>query len=296
MNMKELRHFCAVASELNFRRAAEQLHIAQPALSVSIARFEERMGVALFVRGRRGVMLTEAGKVLLPEAVQILRRSERLRSLAAEADSGDVGILRLAFVGSAPYRLLPRALPRLQRSHPGILLELYEATTDRIVEGLHSRKFDLGVVRYPMDAFPGLKMEVVDEDGYCVALPSGHPLAVREELSLRELADEPLLVPPREHSPALRAMMLQAFQAQGIMPRIANHQATQPATVLALVEMGAGIALVPSPLVSRVGYRVVFLPLAPDSRFDSGLALLSDPTYRTAHADHFRQALRNGAT
>lgn len=98
---------------MNFRRAAEHLHIAQPALSVSIAQLEERLGAALFVRGRRGVTLTEAGKRLLPEAVQILRRAEGLRSLASEAAAGDVGTLRLAFVGTALYRLLPQALPRL---------------------------------------------------------------------------------------------------------------------------------------------------------------------------------------
>lgn len=292
VNLKSLRHFCVVATELNLRRAAEQLHIAQPALSVSIAQLESRLGARLFVRGRRGVTLTEAGALLLPEAMQILRHAERLPFLARDAASGDVGTLRLAFVGSAPYRLLPQALPQLQRAHPGVHVELYEATTDRIVEGLHNRTFDLGIVRYPLDAFPGLELELVDEDGFCVALPHDHALVAAGEISLRDLADEPLLLPPREHSPPLRALMLEGFQAQGIMPRIANHMATQTATVLALVEMGAGIALVPQSIVGRVGYRVAFRPLAPGSRFRTGLALLSSPDHHTTLADHFRRAIR----
>ncbi|MFJ0543253.1 LysR family substrate-binding domain-containing protein, partial [Bordetella bronchiseptica] len=171
-------------------------------------------------------------------------------------------------------------------------VELYEATTDRIVEGLHNRTFDLGIVRYPLDAFPGLELELVDEDGFCVALPHDHALVAAGEISLRDLADEPLLLPPREHSPPLRALMLEGFQAQGIMPRIANHMATQTATVLALVEMGAGIALVPQSIVGRVGYRVAFRPLAPGSRFRTGLALLSSPDHHTTLADHFRRAIR----
>ncbi|CFW11821.1 LysR family transcriptional regulator [Bordetella pertussis] len=100
------------------------------------------------------------------------------------------------------------------------------------------------------------------------------------------------MLPPREHSPPLRALMLEGFQAQGIMPRIANHMATQTATVLALVEMGAGIALVPQSIVGRVGYRVAFRPLAPGSRFRTGLALLSSPDHHTTLADHFRRAIR----
>lgn len=147
-------------------------------------------------------------------------------------------------------------------------------------------------MRYPLDAFPGLELELVDEDGFCVALPHDHALVAAGEISLRDLADEPLLLPPREHSPPLRALMLEGFQAQGIMPRIANHMATQTATVLALVEMGAGIALVPQSIVGRVGYRVAFRPLAPGSRFRTGLALLSSPDHHTTLADHFRRAIR----
>lgn len=292
MNHKALRHFSVVATELNFRRAAEQLHIAQPALSVSIARLEEQLGAELFVRGRRGVALTEAGKLLLPEAVQILRRTEGLQSLVRKAGAGDAGTLRLAFVGTAAYRLVPQALNHLQRSHPDIEVELYESITERIVEGLRNRSLDLGVVRYPLEQFSGLELEIVDEDGYCVALPIGHPLAGRKALSLAALANEPLLVPPKEHSPALRNLMLQGFQARGIMPRVSRHQATQMATVLAMVEIGSGIALVPQCIVGRVAHRVVFRPLEKNSQFRTGLALLFDPEHLSPLAGHFRQAAR----
>lgn len=292
MSPKALRHFCMVATELNFRRAAEQLHIAQPALSVSIARLEEQLGAELFVRGRRGVVLTEAGRLLLPEAVQILRRTEGLQSLVRKAGAGDAGTLRLAFVGTAAYRLVPQALTRLQRSHPDIEVELYESITERIVEGLRNRSLDLGVVRYPLEQYSGLELEIVDEDGYCVALPVGHPLAARKTLSLAALANEPLLVPPKEHSPALRNLMLQGFQARGIMPRASRYQATQMATVLAMVEIGSGIALVPQCIVGRVAHRVVFRQLEKNSRFRTGLALLFDPEHLSPLAGHFRRAAR----
>lgn len=291
MDLRQLRHFTVLAESLNFRRAAERLYIAQPALSVSIRRLEDELGVRLFTRGRRGVELTEAGRAALGDAVRALQAAARVREQALAAVNGEVGTLRVAFVGTATYRLLPQTLQRLSRTRPGIRLELYERNTDAIVAGLESEQFDVGIVRYPMKSVPGMTLDIIEKDRYCVALPAGHRLAARRKVPLRALAGEPFLVPSAAESPALHHLVLSACQRAGFMPIVARQEAVQLLTTLALVESGFGVALIPGSLVERVPQRAVFRPL--DERNDhieTGLALLYPAERNKPLLEHFRDA------
>lgn len=275
MDLRQIRHFTTLASTLNFRRAATLLHIAQPALSVSIRRLEEDMGVSLFTRGKRGVALTLEGQAALPDALAALDSAQRMKQQALAASKGTVGTLTLAYVGTATYNLLPRSLERLRQTAPGIRVALHEANTDLIVAGLESRRFDVGIVRYPMRSVPDMTLELVENDSYCAALPPGHRLAGKESFSLTALADDPFLVPSMAQNPSLNHTVMQACQTAGFMPKLAAEEAVQISTVLALVEGGFGVALIPESIASRVRRRISFHRLkGPSGKIVTGLGIL----------------------
>src|SRR5437762_6526946 len=120
MEFRHLRYFAAVADTLNFGRAAVRLHISQPPLSRQIRAVEEEMGTRLFTRSTRGVRLTAAGRALLPEARRLLREADALVDGARHLAEGGVGTLRLGFISTASYNVLPRVLPEFHRRRPGI--------------------------------------------------------------------------------------------------------------------------------------------------------------------------------
>lgn len=293
MELRQLKHFVALAESLNFRRAAERVHIAQPALSVSIRRLERDLGVQLFTRDRSGVQITDAGRAILADVEKALQAAARIRVQARAAASGDVGTLRVAFVATATYKLLSYTLEELRRTHPGVRLELYERNTDAIVSGLENQRFDVAIVRYPMRTVPGSTLEIVEDDRYCVMLPPNHRLASRKRVKLQELKTDPFIVPSATESPALHNLVLSACQNAGFMPVIARQEALQVQTVLTLVESGFGVALLPESLVSSVRRNIAFLRLAePGANIRTGLALLypsensENPLLR-----HFRAAV-----
>src|SRR5687768_3402859 len=128
MELRQLRQFVAVAEARNFRRAAEQLHMAQPPLSVAIRKLEEEVGTALFVRQPRGVVLTAAGVAALSVAQQCMASADALRDAALSAAGGESGVLRVGFVGSATYSLMPKLLPAFRSRYPDVELVLREST------------------------------------------------------------------------------------------------------------------------------------------------------------------------
>lgn len=299
LELRQLKHFVALAESLNFRRAAERVHIAQPALSVSIRRLERDLGVQLFTRDRSGVQITDAGRAIFADVEKALQAAARIRVQARAAASGDVGTLRVAFVATATYKLLSYTLEELRRTHPGVRLELYERNTDAIVSGLENQRFDVAIVRFPMRTVPGSTLEIVEDDRYCVMLPLNHRLASRKRVKLKELETDPFIVPSATESPALHNLVLSACQNAGFMPVIARQEALQVQTVLTLVESGFGVALLPESLVSSVRRNISFLRLAePGATIRTGLALLypsessENPLLR-----HFRTAvLSRGST
>jgi len=291
MDLKQLQQFVTLAETLNFRRAAERLHIAQPALSVSMRRLEEDLGVRLFDRGRRGATLTSAGTAALPEAYRAIEHAGRMREQAAAGSDGEVGTVRLCFVGTATYDLLPRILMESRVRHPKLKIELHELTNNAIAAGLAQGSFDIGIVRYPMTAPSGLVMEIVEEDRFSIALPPGHPLAKRRRLALSDLAEEPFVFPSSAQMPALCGISMAACQAAGFFPRIAQ-EAIQLQTVIGLVQCGVGVALVPASVASFLSKRVEFRPLVDIADIPSiGLALLYPNGPLNRFVQHFRDVV-----
>jgi len=260
MELRQLEQFVAVAETLNFRRAAERLHMAQPPLSVAIRKLEEEVGAPLFERRARGVALTAAGAAALRTAQQCLSKAQELRAAAQAAAGGESGLLRVGFVGSATYALMPRLLPAFRARYPEVELVLRESTNLELLAMVEAEQLDIGLVRYPTASASQLRFEVVERDVFCAVLPADHVLARKRRLTLAALAQEPLIDYASTRVPGLHAMVMLAFQQAGLMPRVAQ-EATQVQTVISLVQSGLGVALVPSVTASLAPKNLVFRPV-----------------------------------
>lgn len=244
MDLRRIRHFNVLAETLNFSRAAERLHIAQPALSVSIQKLETELGTKLFERTPTGVVLTASGQAALLEARRLLYHGEQLLRTARDAAAGTGGRLRIGFVGSAIYRLVPTLVPGFRAQYPGVELVLRESTSARILEMLNEEALDIGIVRTPLLQAHGATLHTLQRDRYVAVLPSGHPLVQRSVLRLADLAREPFIMYAPDQAAGLHASALATCESAGFVPNV-TQVATQVPTVVALVESGLGVALVP---------------------------------------------------
>ena len=247
IELRPLRYFVAVAEEMHFGRAAARLHMTQPPLSQTIQALESQLGTPLFSRTRRSVALTAAGRALLPEAQRLLMQAESLPALVQRAAAGESGQLRLAFVSSADYSVLPIALREFRSAYPAVQIDLREATSDVQLEELAAGNIDLGILIPPvpdklktiLDYFPVLTEPLV------LALPADSKLATAtRKVSLKSFAGLPLIIFPRRLAPALHDQILGCFREAGLTPSI-EQEAIQMQTIVGLVAAGMGIALVP---------------------------------------------------
>jgi DNA-binding transcriptional LysR family regulator len=243
MNLRQLQQFVTLAECGNFHRAAERLHMAQPPLSVSIRKLEDGLGGPLFERTGSGVLLTPAGQAMLEDARSTLRHAQQCRQAVQHAHAGTGGRLRLGIVGSATYALLPRLIPSLRARYPQIALELTEATSSEILEGLLAHRFDAGLLRYPVLDPSGFDLTPLDRDDFVLAVAASSPLAERDAIALHEAAQEPFIMYPRAKVPGLSALAMMRCQASGFAPRVAQ-EATQVQTIMSLVAAGLGVGLV----------------------------------------------------
>ncbi|MFB9464294.1 LysR family transcriptional regulator [Streptomyces cinereospinus] len=252
---RDLRYFVAVAEELHFTRAAEQLYVSQPALSKQVRALERRLGVELFRRGPRGVALTEAGAALLPHARRVLAAWEAGAEAVARARTALRGTLRVG-MSTSPGRggLLPAIRSRFTAAHPEATVRLRHVGWDDPTAGLADGDADVAFVWLPLPGAERYAWTVLAEEPRLVALPETHPLADRPESDFADLLDEPFLALPQSTGP-LRDHWL-ALDARGGRPaRIGAEIASTEETYEALVA-GLGICLVATgnaPLLSLGG-------------------------------------------
>lgn len=260
MDLRQLRQFTAVAEELSFRRAAERLYMAQPPLSVAIRKLEEEIGEQLFERGSRGVRLTAAGQSAYEAAVKCLRDADDVLSAARAAAKGEAGRLRIGFIGSVTFGLMPRLIRAFSARYPNVKLELHEATNAEAVSAVEGGTLDIGFVRVPTQRPPVVKFQQIERDVFCIALPATHPLAARKSLRLKDLADQPFVGYARSRAGGLHAAVTQLLQSVGVSPSVVQ-EGVQVQTVIGLVESGLGLALVPSVSSAHAPRRVAFRPI-----------------------------------
>ncbi|CAG2129082.1 HTH-type transcriptional regulator BenM [Cupriavidus yeoncheonensis] len=267
MDLRQLRYFVTVAEELHFGRAATRLAMTQPPLSQQIQALEDAIGVQLFARTRRSVMLTPAGQQWLPEVRRVLADAAALPGLAQRFARGEIGSLALAFVSTADYGILPDLLRRFRAQHPEVQLQLREATSDIQLEALIDGSIDAGlVIRPQLPAMPrGLSYLPLVSEPLVLAVPDGwrpaHGAAPADgKVSLRDAAQEPLIIFPRRSAPVFYDIITGYYARDGLSPVIAQ-EAIQMQTIVSLVSAGMGVALVPASLCNLRRTGVSYLAL-----------------------------------
>jgi DNA-binding transcriptional LysR family regulator len=288
VDLRRIRHFVALAETLNFRRAAERLHMAQPPLTVSIRKLEDELGARLFDRGSGGVALTPSGRALLAEARKLLFHGAQLGAIARSVVDGSGGTLRIGFVGTSTWGLLQMLVPLFRAAHPGVELVLREATSVAILQQLEEHALDVGLVRTPLLQPTAARIAPLQRHDFVAALPAGHALAPKGPLRLSDLAGEAFVMYDLAGASGLHAAAMAACQHAGFVPQVAQV-AVQVQTLLALVESGLGVALVPSLMERYVSDRLVYRTLLdlPEGAA-TGLALAWLPDGESAAAARFR--------
>jgi LysR family transcriptional regulator, benzoate and cis,cis-muconate-responsive activator of ben and cat genes len=270
----ELRHlvyFREVARALHFRKAAETLAVAQPALSRQIAQLETALGTKLFVRSRRRVELTTAGQALAERLEPLLRSLAAVPAELQALAGGEVGYLRIAFTGLAMATVLPGILRKFHRRFPGIRLALNESPTSAQLTALAAEDIACGFF-HPDAVVPGLRTHQLLRERNGVLLPADHPLARRARLRLRELDKTPFVLFPRTHNPGFYDRMLAAFAHAGMTPRIVE-EVWPRANGVGLVRAGLGATFMPPSEARHLPPEVIFKKLdgpAPESRLVLG--------------------------
>ncbi len=240
------RQFLAVAEDLHFGRAAARLHMTQPPLTQAIAHLEQLLGVRLFDRTKRSVRLTEAGAALVPEVRALLARASGLPAQAQEAARGTAGRLRLAFVSTVGFTLLPPWVRAFRSLHPQVRMELTEATGDVQLQALERGDIDAGFLLHsPGFAPPGLPRLAITQEPLVLAIPDQHPLAAGRAPTLPRVLGEPLVIFPRRILPSLHDAVFGLYHAAGREPQVAQ-EAIQMQTIVNLVSAGLGLAWVPA--------------------------------------------------
>ena len=206
--------------------------------------------------------LTPAGQALLDEARRLLRAAQSLPAAVQAAAMGHAGRLRLAFVSSIAYGALPLWLRAFREAHPGVQLQLREATLDVQLAAFAADEIDAGFVLHaPGAAAPGFAALPVQSEAMWLALPEGHPAAVRKTLRSKDIADAPLLIFPRAVTPSLYDALLAGQRARGLTPHVAQ-EAIQMQTLVNLVSAGIGVAWVPESVTRLQRPGVVYRRVA----------------------------------
>jgi DNA-binding transcriptional LysR family regulator len=259
MELKHLHSFIAVAEQLSFIRAANQLHLSQPALSSQIHNLEEELGVQLLFRNRRTVQLTDAGKIFLGEARAVLQRADQAIERAQKAAKGQLGKLNIGFVSSAALEIVPDIVVAFRKKCPDVILDLRNIRTTDQIEGLINKSIEIGFVRMPL-AHDQLKITVIHREPFAVILPVGHPLAHIKRFGLAKLRNERFVLYGRRWAPGFFDHLIQMCTAEGFSPEIVQETG-EMYTAISLVGAGAGIAILPQSVVLAQSRKVVVRPL-----------------------------------
>lgn len=248
MELRHLRYFVTLADELHFGRAALRLGISQPPLSQQIKALEEELGAQLLERTNRRVALTQAGRMFLHEARTALAQAERAVQVARRVQRGELGELRIGMFPSAPLiPIVGRSILALRRGYPDVQLTLNEFESGQQIQALTEGREHIAIIRGA--TVPTLPVEILAtellREPLVVVMRADHPLARRRgKVAMASLSEEPFVFYGSRMGSALPSQVLALCQAAGFQPRI-SQIANANSTILALVAVGMGIAIIP---------------------------------------------------
>jgi DNA-binding transcriptional LysR family regulator len=241
VDLDDLQALVVLSETLHFGRAADRLHVSQPALSKRIRRMEERIGGALLVRGYRDVRLTEAGRLLASRGRHLIGEASAALALTERAARGEAGLLRIGFGITSIFTLLPDVVLRFRRAHPDVQLHLRDMSTPDQIEALVSGEIDIGFIRHRVTD-DRLQMRHVLSERLVAALGPQNRWSSRA--GLRSVASEPFIIIARSRSASFHGHVLSVCAAAGFTPHIVQ-EANELFTVVSLVRAGLGVSLVP---------------------------------------------------
>jgi DNA-binding transcriptional LysR family regulator len=289
VELRHLRYFIAVAEELNFSRAAERLHMAQPPVSVAIRQLEQEIGSELFRRSSREVKLTEAGVAMLAGARRTLSELDRGITTARRVANGELGSLRVGFSWSARFDTLPVIGQAFRAGHPDIELLAEEMWNARMVTALRAGELDLAISLCP-EIEADLTYETMRSEPVIALVSAHHPLAGSDTLTLGALAGDGFLLFPRELAPRLHDALLGLCRTAGFEPTIRSGSFHTGWELQILADVGA-VALTPQSVGPHLPEGVVAIPVSdPPDRLDTSLVWRGDDS--SAAAEAFRAVAR----
>lgn len=259
IEIRHLKYFLAVAEELHFRKAAERLFISQPGLSKQIKQMEIGLGVVLFERHNRKVLLTKAGEYLKRELAINLKNIEHTLNHAKLLNDGKNGDLKFGYVGSAMQEIIPSLLVNFKNDYPNIVFSLKEMDNQKQIEGLLSYELDLGFVR--LDRVPrGLTIKSVLKESFCLVLPENHLINADNFKSLTQFKTASFILFDPKYSSSYYEKVMQLFDESGFSP-IVSHNTIHAGSIYKLVENNFGISIVPKSLAIQNNHKIKFIEL-----------------------------------
>jgi DNA-binding transcriptional LysR family regulator len=260
-DLRRLQYFVTVAQERNFTRAAERLHVAQPALSRQVRLLEKELGVELLYPTTHEFELSEAGKFLLEHGTALLAEADKLWRSARTYGAGERGEVAVAYGASASYETAPRLLQSLAERHPGITITTAVKSVGEIVAGLSDRTIDVGVVRCPPQ-ISEFETHVVRRDRQGILLRRDHRLAGSATVDVEDLAGETLALHPRAENPGHYDAVVGWCRQHGVEPRVLVRTVSFDLGYSPVVQ-GQAVAVIGES--SRIGLpdELSWLPLSP---------------------------------
>ena len=244
MDIRRLRYFLIAAEEENLRRAAERLHIVQPALSKQIAQLEEELGCQLFARAKQRIALTSAGRLFMADARRILADLEAAKERLQEASAGQLGTLNIGFRETAARSpLVSRSISEFRSAYPNVELRLNQMTSPAQCAALRSGELDAGFIYLSPEHDKGLEHLPIAVDRFLLALHRDNPLAQKNQLSLNDLFNQPFIWLARSRNAYYSDALLRECHRLGFSPKVIQ-EADSDATALNLVAVGMGISFV----------------------------------------------------
>jgi LysR family transcriptional regulator, transcription activator of glutamate synthase operon len=259
MELRQLAYFDAVVRHGSFTKAAQRLHVAQPAVSAQIRRLESELGTTLLERTTRRVALTHAGELFLSRARQVLAQLDAARGDLAELSAVRRGRVRIGATQVLGSLDLPASLASFRRRYPGVSLALHSGLIAKLLGMLGAGDVDLVLGPVHDDLPIAYQARPLVPESLVLVTPPGHPLAVRRDVTLAAAGDEPFVCLPADSR--LRAILVGAAAAEGFEPRV-EFETYSPASIRDLVSAGLGVALLARSAAAAPGPAIGVCELA----------------------------------
>jgi DNA-binding transcriptional LysR family regulator len=280
MELRHLRYFVAVAEKLNFTKAAEGLHLAQPSLTRQIHNLEDEIGVRLLSRTKNHVALTAEGRSFLIDAKRLLALAAESIHAVQRLSRGETGQLDVAYLSNFNFDLLPKMLGAFRQAFPHIALNLFDMTPAEQFRALEARKIDLSFVGLRSSAAAkDLEWACIGRHTTVVVLPVKHPLAKQRQVSLKELKTMFFVGMSEKTYPGFREWLCETCQQAGFTPRILQDAELETG-LMTFVAQGLGVTLAREQIEKLPHDGVVFRPLAPPVKTDYWIAWNRDSDSR----------------